>query len=277
MTSIIWSCVPALDDLPLVQDDDLVAVADGAQPVGDDQAGAAPPAQVVVDALLGRGIQGAGRLVQHQDAGGQRQRPGDLQPLALPAAEVLAALLDRAAVTPGPGHDVLVHAGVPGGLDQVGVGHGAVPQRQVVLHAVLEQADVLVHHRQRADQRLPGNRRARPPVEQDLSAPGRLQPGHQPGHRALARPGAAHQGDPAARLQAEAEVLDQRRVERAVPEAEVDDVQAPGQLAAEAGLGHDGARAAGHARIQPGIRAGTGARRRCAPCPPSPPAAFRPG
>ena len=85
--------------------------------------------------------------------GCQRQRPGDLQPLALAAAEVAAALLDRAAVAAGAGDDVLVDAGVPGRLDQVGVGDGGVPQGQVVAHGALEQADVLVHHRQRADQR----------------------------------------------------------------------------------------------------------------------------
>src|SRR5262245_53545282 len=39
----------ALDDLALRENDDLVGVADRAQPVGDDQAGAAAPAQALVE------------------------------------------------------------------------------------------------------------------------------------------------------------------------------------------------------------------------------------
>ncbi len=59
----------ALNDPALVQDDDLVAVPDGGEAVGDDQAGAAPPAQVPVDELLGQGVEGAGGLVQDEEAG----------------------------------------------------------------------------------------------------------------------------------------------------------------------------------------------------------------
>src|SRR5690606_11225030 len=44
----------ALHDLAPLHHDDLVGVADRAEPVGDDKARAAAPAQAVVDELLGR-------------------------------------------------------------------------------------------------------------------------------------------------------------------------------------------------------------------------------
>src|SRR5262249_43151278 len=40
---------PALGDQAALEDDDLVGVADGAQPMGDDQAGAAAPPEVLID------------------------------------------------------------------------------------------------------------------------------------------------------------------------------------------------------------------------------------
>src|SRR4051794_10721825 len=50
----------ALDDPAPFQHDDLVAVPDRAQSVGDDDAGAAPSAEVVVDPPLGHRIERAG-------------------------------------------------------------------------------------------------------------------------------------------------------------------------------------------------------------------------
>ena len=70
--------------------------------MGDDQAGAASPPQVLVDRLLGQRIERAGRLVEDQDGRASGQRAGDLETLTLAAAEVLAALGDRVVVAAGP-------------------------------------------------------------------------------------------------------------------------------------------------------------------------------
>src|SRR5947209_8623586 len=83
---------PPLDDLTVVEDDDLVAVADRRQAVGDDHTRAAPPPQVGVHLLLGDGVEGARGLVEHDDARVRGEHPGDLQPLPLPAREVAASL-----------------------------------------------------------------------------------------------------------------------------------------------------------------------------------------
>src|SRR5690349_1927555 len=82
----------ALHHAPLLQDDDFVRVSNGAQAMRDDQAAATATAQVLVDHALGLWIQGAGGLVEHDQRGLPRERPRDLQPLALPAAEIEAAL-----------------------------------------------------------------------------------------------------------------------------------------------------------------------------------------
>src|SRR5262245_38896185 len=46
-----------LHDLALIQNNDLVAVADGAQAMGNNEAGTAAPADVVVNHLFGNGIE----------------------------------------------------------------------------------------------------------------------------------------------------------------------------------------------------------------------------
>ena len=76
---------------------------DGAQAVGDDEAGAATAAQAVVDAHFGDGVQGAGGFVQNQHRRVVHQRPGDLQPLPLAAAEVASVLFHRCVVAERPG------------------------------------------------------------------------------------------------------------------------------------------------------------------------------
>lgn len=55
----------------------------------------------VVDVELGERIEGARRLVEHEDARVAGQRPGDRQSLPLAAAPVPASLVDAGFVTPG--------------------------------------------------------------------------------------------------------------------------------------------------------------------------------
>ena len=54
----------ALDHLAAVHDQDFLAVADGAQAMGHDDAGASAAAQAAIDEQLGQRIQGAGPFVQ---------------------------------------------------------------------------------------------------------------------------------------------------------------------------------------------------------------------
>ena len=74
-----------LHDLPVLDDQDLVGLANGAQAVGDDKGGA-PPDQLIQTFLnedLALGIQIGGGFVQYQDSGIRQQRPGNGHSLPL--------------------------------------------------------------------------------------------------------------------------------------------------------------------------------------------------
>ena len=57
----------ALHDAAVLQDDDFITVPDGAQAMGDNQAGTASTAELLQNAILRLGIEGAGGFIQHQD------------------------------------------------------------------------------------------------------------------------------------------------------------------------------------------------------------------
>ncbi len=106
----------AFGDLSLVQDDDLVGVADRGQAVRDGDRGAARADGVdgLLHGLLGLGVQGAGRLVKDEDGRVAQDRAGDGQALLLPAGEPVAALPHHRVVAVGQGLQVLVDLRHPG-------------------------------------------------------------------------------------------------------------------------------------------------------------------
>ena len=57
----------------------------------------------VADALLGRGVDRGGRIVEHQDRRAEQDAAGDRQALALAAGERHAALADQGLVAPRAG------------------------------------------------------------------------------------------------------------------------------------------------------------------------------
>ena len=63
----------ALYHFSALQYDNLIAIANGAQPMGDNQASAAPAPQTVIDCLFGVWIQSAGGFIENQDARPARQ------------------------------------------------------------------------------------------------------------------------------------------------------------------------------------------------------------
>src|SRR5207245_1639355 len=86
---------------------DLVGVADGGQPVGDDQRGTAGQGlgQGVLDRRLALGVQVRGGLVEDDDARRLEQDPGERDALLLPAGEPVAALADHGVQAVGPAPD----------------------------------------------------------------------------------------------------------------------------------------------------------------------------
>src|SRR3546814_13591443 len=93
----------ALDDAPLVERQNAVALADCGEAVRDDQHGAAggDRLQLALDDLLALGIERRRRLVENQDERIGNQRAGDGEALALAAREVDAAIIDERVIAPG--------------------------------------------------------------------------------------------------------------------------------------------------------------------------------
>jgi len=219
-----------LDHRAPVEHDDLVAVADRAQAMGDDQARAPAPPQVVVHPPFGGRVEGGGGLVEHQDRGVAGQGAGDGQALTLAAAEVAAILFDARVIATRPGHDVIVDRGVPGGRARPILGYRRIPERQVLTDRALEQDHVLGDDGQGVGEQVARDLVAGTPIECDGPRPGLVQPGDQPGHGRFAAARVPHEGDAGARFDAQREVLEQRGRQPAVAEGHAPQLHAPGQL-----------------------------------------------
>jgi hypothetical protein len=107
--------VPALLEHPAaIEHHDLVGVLHGREAVRDDQRGA-PRQQLlqrVLDQRLRLGVQRRGRLVQQQDGRVLEKRPGDGDPLLLPARQADAPFADLGLVSRRQPLDELLGAGI---------------------------------------------------------------------------------------------------------------------------------------------------------------------
>lgn len=132
-------------DTARVEDDDVVGVAYGVEPVGDDDAGAsaAGRGQFTHDAGLAAFVDRAGGLVQDQDRGVGQQRPCEGEPLALSAGERGTAFADEGGVTVRQPGDLLVDPGGAGGGTQLFVGGGRSGDPQVLRDRGVEEVGVL--------------------------------------------------------------------------------------------------------------------------------------
>src|SRR5687767_2415355 len=130
-----------LDDAALLDGDDAVAVAHGRQAVRDDEHGAAlaDVAHVALDRLLGFEVEGAGRLIEDQDARVGDQSARDRDALALAARERAAALADHGIVAFRQLQNEVVRAGELGGRDHVVERHAGIRERDVLAHRPIEQ------------------------------------------------------------------------------------------------------------------------------------------
>src|ERR1700761_5718813 len=220
------------DDVTVVENDDLVRVADGGQPVRDGDRG--PALGKGVERLLhgpfGLGVEGAGRLVQDQDARVPEQGPGDRDPLLLAAGEPVPAGADHGVVPVGQADDEVVNLGRAGRVFDLLVGGGGPGVAQVFPHRGVQQVGLLADH---ADD---GGQVGQPQVAQvdavdgDRSAAGVVQPGHQGPEGGLTGAGLADQSQRRARGDVQIDVAQRGTVGAGVGEADVGEADVPGDL-----------------------------------------------
>ena len=85
----------ALNNLAELQNDDLVAISDGTQSVGNNQTRAAASPKVVVDCLFGAGVECARRFVEDEERWIADQGARDFQALTLASSVALAIQIRR--------------------------------------------------------------------------------------------------------------------------------------------------------------------------------------
>lgn len=131
-----------------VEDDDVVGVADGGEPVGDHQDGAVADGvqQFPDDVRLAAFVDRAGRLVEDEHGGVREEGPREGEPLSLPAGQGGAALAEDGGVAVGEGGDLVVDARHARRRRQVLVRGVRPGHAQVVGDRGVEEVRVLRHH-----------------------------------------------------------------------------------------------------------------------------------
>ena len=158
----------ALDDSPLLDDEDLVGAADGGETVGDDEGGAAlhQLRQAGLDHGFRLGVERAGGFVEDEDARVGQNGAGDGKALALAAGELDAALADDGVVGFGEALGEFVDAGDAAGEQKVVFGGLGAGKHDVFADGAVEEECVLKNDAElRAEgvQVRPGRGRCRRP------------------------------------------------------------------------------------------------------------------
>ena len=132
----------------VVQHQDAVGVLHAGNALGDDDACGAwdGAGEVCADARVRGGIHGAGGIVENQYLRPFEQRPGDAQPLPLPAGKVAAAALNAAFVALRQTRYKIVRAGQAAGFPALRAGGILASPAQVFQHRTRKEHVVLRHH-----------------------------------------------------------------------------------------------------------------------------------
>ena len=198
--------VALLDDPPRLQHDDAVGVGDGREPMGDDQRAAPSPdaGEARLDRPLGPGVEGARRLVQHQDRRVLQDGARDPHPLLLAARQLQPALAHLGVVAMGQAEDEVVDRRRPGGLLHLRPRRPLPAIGDVVADGVVEQHRVLGNHADRRAQAALGDVAQILAVDQHRAAGRVVEAEQQPRQGRFARARGAHHRHRLARLHREA-------------------------------------------------------------------------
>ena len=201
-----------LDDAALIQNHDAVGIADGGQPVGDDENRPALHQRVHagLDLGLGVGIDGGGGLVQDHHRGIRHRRPGDGDELPLALGEPGAVAGEHGLVALGQPGDEVVGVGQLGGVDALLVRGVQLAVADVVHHRAGEQVGLLEHHPQGAAQIGLADFVDVDAVVADFAVVNVVEPVNQVGDGGLACAGGPHEGDLLAGLGVQGHIMEHR-------------------------------------------------------------------
>lgn len=106
------------------------------------------------------------------------ERPGNFQPLPLPAGEILAAFRQNDIIAARQRHNVLMDTGVLIGGDYGFLRHGAIPHGDIVPYGAAEKGNTLIHHRQGTSKNIPVDFLYRGSIKEDFPTSWRIQLGN---------------------------------------------------------------------------------------------------
>ena len=186
-----------LDDAPMLEHHDQIGIADGRQPVGDDERSSVDQkaAKRNLDAALGADVDGRGRLVEDEDARVGEEGPGKGDELPLPERQARAAFLQLRLVSVLECRDELVRADSLGGLDDFIAGGIRAPERDVVVDGSREQEALLGNDPELAAKRFLPDVVEIDPVDRDPAFTRLVEAGEQLRDRGFARPGVPDECD----------------------------------------------------------------------------------
>ena len=238
---------------------DPVGQGDGRAPVGDHDRRPArhQPAQRGVDLRLHRWIHRRGGVVEDEDAGVGEQRPGQRDPLALPAGEGEAPLPHHGAVPVGQRFDESVGLRRPGRGPDLLVGGVGDAVGDVVADGGGEQEGVLEDDADAAAQVGQAQAPDVPAVQAHLPGVDVVEAGQQQGERRLPRSARPDQGDALAGPDPEREAVEERS-RAGVAEAHVGEIDVAGHLAHRFCVGRVGHVGAGVEQGEDAHRPGPG-------------------
>ena len=199
-----------LDQLAAVEDEDAVGVAEGREPVGDGDGGAA--AGQGLEGLLNRlfafGVDVAGGLVEDQDRRIVEDRPGDREALPFAAGETRAALAEPGVVAERRVEDELVGLGRFGGGDRLLGRAGGQAVNQIVPDRAAEQERLLQHDADLLAELLRRELAYVNAVDQHAAFVHVVETAEQVDQRRLAAAAAADDADRFARLDGKVDVVE---------------------------------------------------------------------
>ena len=184
-------------DAVLCDDDDLIGVPDGGEPVGDGDRGAVPGEffQALLDPALALVVQGARGLVEDEDGRILQEYAGDGDALFLPAGKPCPAFTDEGVIAVREFADKVVDIGAPGGFNDLVHGGARSAVGDVVPDGAGEEIDVLLDHADLASQALKGQGAHVFSVDGDPAACHVIEAGQERADCCLAAAGRADEGD----------------------------------------------------------------------------------